>query len=94
DIDGLAAAVTKQGSLVRQMENACDGAAAEAIQAEVGKLQELKAGLAKATAAAESTSTFDRKAMDDVVIRRMFVVPSFEIHGGGSGLFDLGPPGC
>ncbi|CAN0132444.1 unnamed protein product, partial [Scytosiphon promiscuus] len=71
-----------------------DGAAAEAIQAEVGKLQELKASLAKATAAAESTSTFDRKAMDDVVIRRMFVVPSFEIHGGVSGLFDLGPPGC
>ncbi|CAN0504403.1 unnamed protein product [Laminaria digitata] len=32
--------------------------------------------------------------MDDVVIRRMFVVPSFEIHGGVSGLFDLGPPGC
>lgn len=33
-------------------------------------------------------------AMDDVVIRRMFVVPSFEIHGGVSGLYDLGPPGC
>lgn len=32
--------------------------------------------------------------MDDVVIRRMFVVPSFEIHGGVSGLFDFGPPGC
>lgn len=32
--------------------------------------------------------------MDDLVIRRMFVVPSFEIHGGVSGLFDLGPPGC
>ncbi|CAM9930847.1 unnamed protein product, partial [Discosporangium mesarthrocarpum] len=24
----------------------------------------------------------------------MFVIPSFEIHGGVSGLFDLGPPGC
>lgn len=35
-----------------------------------------------------------KKAMDDLVIRRMFVVPSFEIHGGVSGLYDLGPPGC
>jgi glycyl-tRNA synthetase len=24
----------------------------------------------------------------------MIVVPSFEIHGGVSGLFDYGPPGC
>lgn len=34
------------------------------------------------------------KAMDDLVIRRMFVVPSFEIHGGVKGLYDYGPPGC
>lgn len=24
----------------------------------------------------------------------MFVVPSFEIHGGVKGLYDFGPPGC
>lgn len=24
----------------------------------------------------------------------MFIVPSFEIHGGVKGLFDLGPPAC
>ncbi|CAN0340885.1 unnamed protein product, partial [Phaeothamnion confervicola] len=24
----------------------------------------------------------------------MFVVPSFEIHGGVGGLYDLGPPAC
>ena len=38
-----------------------DGAAAEALKAEVGKLQGLKADLAEATAAAEAESTFDRK---------------------------------
>lgn len=38
-----------------------DGAAADAIKAEVGKLQGLKADLATVTAAAESESTFDRK---------------------------------
>jgi len=31
---------------------------------------------------------------DDLVKRKMFVVSSFEIHGGVSGLFDLGPPSC
>ena len=38
-----------------------DGAAADAIKAEVAKLQAFKADLATATAAAESASTFDRK---------------------------------
>jgi hypothetical protein len=33
-------------------------------------------------------------AFDDTILRRMFVVPSFEIHGGVGGLFDLGPPAC
>ncbi|CAN0444458.1 unnamed protein product [Ascophyllum nodosum] len=92
DADGLAAAVTKQFSLVRQMKK--DGANALAIKAEERKLSDLKASLAKTTAAMESKSSFDRKAMDDVVIRRMFVVPAFEIHGGVSGLYDFGPPGC
>ena len=36
----------------------------------------------------------NKKALDDAILRRMFVVPSFEIHGGVAGLFDYGPPGC
>ena len=36
----------------------------------------------------------DKRALEDVVVRRMFVVPSFEIHGCVGGLYDLGPPGC
>lgn len=36
----------------------------------------------------------DKRALEDVLSRRMFIVPSFEIHGGVSGLFDYGPPGC
>ena len=35
----------------------------------------------------------NRKLFDETVLRRMFVVPAFEIHGGVTGLFDLGPPG-
>ena len=35
-----------------------------------------------------------RKTFDELILRKMFVVPSFEIHGGVKGLFDLGPPAC
>ncbi len=36
----------------------------------------------------------DKKALDECILRRMFVVPSFEIHGGVAGLYDYGPPGA
>ena len=36
----------------------------------------------------------DKKALDDTIARRTFVIPSFEIHGGVAGLYDYGPPGC
>lgn len=36
----------------------------------------------------------DKKALDECVLRRMFVVPAFEIHGGVAGLYDYGPPGA
>ncbi|CAM9230060.1 unnamed protein product [Sphacelaria rigidula] len=71
-----------------------DGATSEALNAEVEKLLALKGALAAAQASAKSDDTFDCQAMDDLVIRRMFVVPSFEIHGGVKGLYDYGPPGC
>ncbi|KAK3322506.1 hypothetical protein B0H66DRAFT_554559 [Apodospora peruviana] len=36
----------------------------------------------------------DKAAFDALMRRRMFFTPSFEIYGGVSGLFDLGPPGA
>lgn len=36
----------------------------------------------------------DRAALDGMLRRRMFYTPSFEIYGGISGLFDMGPPGA
>jgi glycyl-tRNA synthetase (class II) len=38
--------------------------------------------------------TVNKQALDDCIMRRMFYVPAFEIHGGIGGLFDYGPPGC
>ncbi|CAM9632713.1 unnamed protein product [Choristocarpus tenellus] len=60
DLDRLAASVTKQGGVVRQMKK--DGADGEAIKAEVARLVALKAELATAQAAVASTDTFDRKS--------------------------------
>ena len=35
-----------------------------------------------------------RHALQNVLERRCFVIPSFSIYGGIAGLFDYGPPGC
>lgn len=35
-----------------------------------------------------------RAAFEDLMIRRFFYVPAFEIYGGVAGLYDYGPPGC
>jgi glycyl-tRNA synthetase len=92
ELDALNAQVTKQGSAVRQLKK--DGAEADAIAEAVQKLQDLKIQASKLHQAHAKADTFDRKAFDDLVLRKMFVIPSFEIHGGVKGLFDLGPPAC
>lgn len=95
DADALAASVTKQGSLVRQLKK--DGAAPTDVAAAVEELQRLKIASAAAREAeedADPSAAFPKKAFDELILRKMFVVPSFEIHGGVKGLFDLGPPAC
>jgi len=42
---------------------------------------------------AGSLSKSDKLLLDNLVTRRSFLIPSFELHGGVSGLFDFGPPG-
>ncbi|KAK2880193.1 Glycine--tRNA ligase 1, mitochondrial [Arthroderma sp. PD_2] len=37
---------------------------------------------------------FDRVVCENLLRRRLFYTPSFEIYGGVSGLYDYGPPGC
>lgn len=36
----------------------------------------------------------NRNKVEDLIRRRYFVRPSFEIYGGVAGLYDYGPPGC
>ena len=93
ELDALNAKITGQGSSVRQLKK--DGADADVIKEAVAALQALKitAGELSEKLAANEPQ-FNRKSFDDLIIRKMFVVPSFEIHGGVKGLFDLGPPAC
>jgi len=42
----------------------------------------MKSELEKLLAAADKGPKFDRKSFDEMLVRKFFVVPSFEIHGG------------
>lgn len=45
-------------------------------------------------AASRTTVPFSREQLEQVLKRRFFYAPAFEIYGGVSGLYDYGPPGC
>jgi glycyl-tRNA synthetase len=93
DVYSLQAKITKQQSIVRQLKK--DGADPEAVGAEVNILLELRAKLNEMEKlTAPSIEVFNRKAFDELIVRKMYVVPSFEIHNGPAGLFDYGPPAC
>jgi glycyl-tRNA synthetase len=91
-LDALNAQVTKQGAHVRQLKK--DGAPPDDIAEAVTALQALKLSAESLHKEYSKEETFNRKFFDDMILRRMFVVPAFEIHGGVRGLYDLGPPAC
>jgi hypothetical protein len=93
DIDATAAALTKaQGELKVLKKLGSRGEAMELVQLKIDELR-MKLAVLKKSIEAEgggSGSTFNRKNFEDTILRKMFVIPSFEIHGGVKGLFDLG----
>ncbi len=98
EIDALAAQITKQGAEVRTLKKA-SASDADAIGEAVKILQKLKIDHGELVKKMDEVSgadknSFNRKVFDELVLRKMFVIPSFEIHGGVKGLFDLGPPAC
>jgi WHEP-TRS domain len=96
ELDAINAQVTKQGAVVKQLKK--DAASSQDIADAVTKLQELKicstALQQKLTDSSAAAKSFPRAVFDDVMLRKMFIVPAFEIHGGVKGLYDLGPPAC
>eukprot|EP00584_Thalassiosira_punctigera_P022978 CAMPEP_0172553414 /NCGR_PEP_ID=MMETSP1067-20121228/50740_1 /TAXON_ID=265564 ORGANISM="Thalassiosira punctigera, Strain Tpunct2005C2" /NCGR_SAMPLE_ID=MMETSP1067 /ASSEMBLY_ACC=CAM_ASM_000444 /LENGTH=683 /DNA_ID=CAMNT_0013341601 /DNA_START=55 /DNA_END=2106 /DNA_ORIENTATION=+ len=96
ELDALNAKITKQGSRVRELKKASSSNADE-ISSAVESLKRLKLEaetLREKKEALNPTAQFNRKVFDELILRKMFIVPSFEIHGGVKGLFDLGPPAC
>uniref|UniRef100_A0A7S3V646 glycine--tRNA ligase n=1 Tax=Chaetoceros debilis TaxID=122233 RepID=A0A7S3V646_9STRA len=98
EIDALAAKITKQGAAVRTLKKT-SASDADAIGEAVKELQKLKIGHTDLLKKMDDVTggeknAFNRKMFDELVLRKMFVIPSFEIHGGVKGLFDLGPPAC
>lgn len=41
----------------------------------------------------KAASTFDKSNFDQLMLKRFFFTPSFDIYGGVAGLYDYGPPG-
>lgn len=90
DIYSLKAMITKQQSVVKQLKK--DGADPLLINQEVATLLDLRSKLGQYEKAEVIEYPFNRKAFDELLLRKMFVVPAFEIHNGPAGLFDYGPP--
>jgi glycyl-tRNA synthetase len=91
DLEQLRASVTQAKSTVRRLK--AEGADGLAVLSAVQAMKVLDEQLKKAEAALRGPS-FDSAGLQDVLLRRMIVVPAFEIHGGVSGLYDFGPVGC
>jgi hypothetical protein len=108
EYDALNAAITKLGSQIRALKKKNESSSVTTSDTELAvaiqSLQQLKITAAVKQASlielqqqqssSATTSPFSRKLFDDLIVRKMFIVPSFEIHGGVKGLFDLGPPAC
>ena len=92
DIFSVQAQITKQQSIIKQIKK--DGVSAETLSIETAKLVELRNSLANLEKTLVVADVLNRKAFDELILRKMYVVPSFEIHNGPAGLFDYGPPAC
>lgn len=92
DVFSLQAKITSQMSLIKKMKK--DGAPISALNDENEILAELRSKLSELEKLAIPSQIFNRKSFDELILRKMYVVPSFEIHNGPAGLFDYGPPAC
>ena len=58
------------------------------------KFQRLRTDPTMATTTTKTGQPLDREKLDNLLRRRLFYTPAFEVYGGVSGLYDYGPPGC
>ena len=87
-MDAIRAAIARQGGVVRTIKKE-GGDWSEAL-AELQALRKLLEEVAEAQGSSVGQALkIDRELLDAVLVRRMFVVPSFEIYGGTRGFTTL-----
>eukprot|EP01069_Polyplicarium_translucidae_P000120 Polyplicarium_translucidae@DN1067_c0_g1_i1.p1 len=94
-LEQLQAKVAAQAHRVRTLKQT--GALQPEIDEQVVRLKQLKLDASRLEGALEDSKplyTKCREPLENLLKRRFFVGPSFEIYGGTAGLFDFGPPGC
>eukprot|EP00957_Ditylum_brightwellii_P138312 10541871-Ditylum_brightwellii.AAC.1 len=80
----MSAKIAVQSAHVRTLKKK-SAASADDIASAVEELKKLKFSheeLASKHASGSDEAEFPRRSFDDLILRKMFVVPSFEIHGG------------
>lgn len=98
DADQLRAQIVEQGEFIKKLK--ADGSK-DQMESALEKLRNLKDELRKLVESTKGSALQEKKhneelraGIEGILVQRFFVVPSFEIYRGVSGLFDLGPPGC
>ena len=93
DAYSMQAKITSQQSIIKLLKKS-GTASAQEIADGVAILLNLRGLLSEMQKTSEPIEVFNRKSFDELILRKMYVVPSFEIHDGPAGLFDYGPPAC
>lgn len=86
------ALVKEQGDLVKKLKN--EKALTTDIDLAVKELKARKRVLEQKELLLDPPDNFDRGKCEDLLKRRFFYTPAFEIYGGVAGLYDFGPIGC
>jgi len=86
------AAVKEQGDLVKSMKSS--NAPKADVDLAVKELKARKRTLEQKELQLDPPEKFDRGKLEDLLKRRFFYAPAFEIYGGVAGLYDFGPMGC
>ncbi|XP_002157134.2 glycine--tRNA ligase isoform X1 [Hydra vulgaris] len=92
EITQCRASVKEQGDLVKKLKS--EGAQTIDIDLAVKELKARKRVLEQKELLLDPPDTFDRARCEDLLKRRFFYAPAFEIYGGVAGLYDFGPMGC
>lgn len=84
--------VKEQGDLVKKLKS--EGAPKVDVDLAVKELKSRKRTLEQKELQLDPPEKFDRGKCEDLLKRRFFYAPAFEIYGGVAGLYDFGPMGC